>query len=325
MANFKTFREMEEGKKSVTVALVLSVEEATTKGGKNYLSLSLQDCSQNLVVCNDFNKTKADVGQKIEAGKLLTVEVLPKKDNNRGVMYYNLEGFKEAPEDAKLDEFIKKAPKEGEEMYQSILKALNSLFPDSNLVKLVKNIYESNKEKLLYYSAAKGIHHNCIGGLLYHTLRMEQTASQICKVYTQANKEILMCAIALHDLGKLEELDTDEVLGISEYTVRGNLMGHTLMGIKMIWQEYYRNMAVYDEEQVMMLEHCLAAHHGNLDWGAITVPATLEAYLLHQIDMIDSRVYQYEEQLAITEPGTMSERVFGLGTKVYVPSGVVYK
>lgn len=325
MANYKTFKEMSEGEKNVTVALVLSLEEATTKGGKKYVSLTLQDCSQTSVVCNDFNKTKADVEQTIEAGKLLTIEVVPKKSNNSDIMYYNLEGYKEAPEDANLGDFIKKAPHESEYMYQSIIGGLEKVFPDSTLVELVKNIYESNKEKLLYSSAAKGVHHNCYGGLLYHTLRMEQAAAQICKVYTQANKEILMCAIALHDLGKLEELETDKVLGFAEYTIPGNLLGHTLIGIKMLWKEYYENPALYDEEQIMQLEHCIAAHHGNLDWGAITVPATLEAYLLHQIDMIDSRAYQYEEQIASTAPGTMSDRVFGLGTKVYVPTGVTYK
>lgn len=319
MAVYPTFKKMPEGEKTVTVALVTSIEEATTKGGKPYVSLTLQDCEQIAVTCNDFNHTKQDVEKTIEAGKLLTVEVVTKKGSG-DIIYYNLEGYKEAPAEATLNSFIKTAPIKGEDMYASILGGLKKVFPNSSLVKLVETIYEENKEKLLYWSAAKKIHHNCYSGLLYHVLRMEQAAVQLCKVYTQVNKEILMCAIALHDIGKLEELETDKSLGISDLTVKGCLFGHTLLSIKMLWKEYYKHSEQYDEEQIMQVEHCISAHHGNLDWGAITVPATMEACMLHQIDMIDSRIYQYEEQVSITEPGTMSDKVFGLGTKVYIPA-----
>ena len=37
-----------------------------------------------------------------------------------------------------------------------------------------------------------------------------------------------------------------------------------------------------------------------------------EAMVLHELDMIDSRIYIYEETLAKTEPGTLSEPVFGI-------------
>ena len=318
MAVYPLFKNMVEGEKNVTVALVTSMEEATTKGGKPYVSLTLQDCSQVSVTCNDFNHTKSDVEKTIEAGKLLTVEIVTKKGSG-DTIYYNLEGYKEAPEEASLEYFIKTAPIKGEDMYVSILAGLKKVFPESPLVTLVENIYEENKEKLLYWSAAKMIHHNCYSGLLYHTFRMEQAAAQICKVYTQVDKEILMCGIALHDLGKLEELETDKTLGTADLTVKGCLFGHTLMSIKMLWKEYYRNEDAYDQERIMQLEHCIASHHGNLEWGAITVPSTMEAFLLHQIDMIDSRIYQFEEQVLKTDIGTMSEKVFGLGTKVYIP------
>lgn len=315
---FITFREMPEGVATTSVVLVTSIEENVTKGAKPYVSLGLQDCSNNTVTCNDFNHRKADVEQTIAIGKLLMVEIIKKKGTGE-TMYYNLNGYREAPAEASLSDFIRTAPYSSEDMYSSLLNALRNMMPESKLVNLVENIYEENKEKLLYWSAAKMVHHNFYGGLLYHTLRMAQAAVQLLKVYKMADREILMCAIALHDLGKMVELETDPILGTSDMTTQGCLLGHTLLSIKMLWKEYYKNEAMYDEERIMQLEHCIAAHHGNLDWGAITVPATLEAFLLHQIDMIDSKCMQFEDQIEKVEPGTMSDKIFGLGTKVYVP------
>lgn len=65
--------------------------------------------------------------------------------------------------------------------------------------------------------------------------------------------------------------------------------------------------------------HVIAAHHGQLDWGAIAVPATPEAMVCHQIDMIDSRMEQFEKAYEDIEPGTMSKKLFGLGTSIYKP------
>ena len=46
-------------------------------------------------------------------------------------------------------------------------------------------------------------------------------------------------------------------------------------------------------EVVQQLTHrrnLIASHHGKLEWGSPVQPKTLEAILLHQIDLLDSRV-----------------------------------
>ncbi|MFR3808616.1 MAG: hypothetical protein ACLTX3_06620 [Lachnospiraceae bacterium] len=76
----------------------------------------------------------------------------------------------------------------------------------------------------------------------------------------------------------------------------------------------------YDQEKIRLLKHCIASHHGKLEYGAVTMPATKEAMLLHEIDMIDSRMYQYEQVEKELKPGEMSERIFGLDSRVYKPN-----
>ncbi|MBR3143203.1 MAG: CMP-binding protein, partial [Clostridiales bacterium] len=52
--------------------------------------------------------------------------------------------------------------------------------------------------------------------------------------------------------------------------------------------------------------------HGQPEWGAIRLPSTPEAMILHELDMIDSRMYMYEDNFAQMEPGSSSDPVFGI-------------
>ncbi len=56
----------------------------------------------------------------------------------------------------------------------------------------------------------------------------------------------------------------------------------------------------------------------NLEYGAITVPSIPEAMILHELDMIDSRIYQFEQVRKDLEPGKHVRQIFGLDT-VYRP------
>ncbi len=70
-------------------------------------------------------------------------------------------------------------------------------------------------------------------------LRMLKTAVILSRVY-RFDKELLYSAVILHDIGKLQELDTDAT-GVAEYTVDGNLFGHTLLAIEMIDRKSFEN------------------------------------------------------------------------------------
>ena len=43
------------------------------------------------------------------------------------------------------------------------------------------------------------------------------------------------------------------------------------------------------------------------------------AEMKHELDMIDSRIYQFEQVRKDLEPGSMSDKIFGLDTRVYRP------
>ena len=49
------------------------------------------------------------------------------------------------------------------------------------------------------------------------------------------------------------------------------------------------------EDTKLQLLHMIASHHGKQEYGAIAVPKTIEAEMLHFLDMIDSKMYAVED------------------------------
>lgn len=310
-------KDLVTGNKVLGLLLLTSIEEKTTKTGAPYCKFTLSD-GESIIESNTWNVGKDNCG--VEEKTVIAIELSAKMYQD--TLTYETVRYSITPDDCTLtpQDFIIKAPYKPEDMYNEILKICNGAVESgktNSVVNIVNTLYEANKEKLSYWSAAKMVHHNIYSGLLYHTFNMLRTATVLCLVYPDVNKEVLYSAVALHDIGKLRELETD-ALGSADYTVAGTLLSHSLIGIEMI-NEATVGMDI-DAEQLQCLKHCVASHHGKLEFGAITVPMTIEAYLLHEIDMIDSRMYQYNEVTKNTEPGTLSDKIFGLGSKVYVPN-----
>ncbi len=314
MGKYLKFKDLEIDRRSCTAALITSIEERETQNGAPYCLLSMTD-GDTEIKANVWNTEKASL--KVAEKTVISVELYPKiyKDS----VSYEVYHMGPAPNGSKVSDFVLKAPYSPEQMYQEILNMLHNAVPDAGsltLVTLVETIYEENKNELLRWSASKGMHHNCLGGLLYHIFRMLRMGIVAARVYQELDKEVLLCAIALHDIGKLKELYSDEI-GAADYTVDGALFGHTYMGLEMI--SGAAQLYDFNDEKVRLLMHCVGSHHGLKGWGALASPSIPEAMLLCQIDRIDGQMYQFEDSYRRLEEGELSEKVFGLDTRVYKP------
>jgi len=118
--------------------------------------------------------------------------------------------------------------------------------------------------------------------------------------------------VILHDMEKIHELDADE-MGLAEYTVEGEMLGHLVMGVKKI-DAAARELGI-SEEKSLVLEHMVLAHHQKMEYGSPKPPMIPEAELLHYIDMIDARMYTFEETLGSLDPKSMSDRLFALDNR----------
>ena len=299
----KKISELQQGKENIAL-LLKEVAERTTKKGSPFLILTLTDGK------DDINAKKWDMSKKdfpYEIGAVLECNMNVSTYN--GQPDYSVDDMKNITGSVDIGEFVKKSPGNPEYMYNDLLQYVFAM-PES-LKTLVFSILEDHKEKLLYWSAAKSMHHNMLGGLIYHTYRMVQSAEALCNVYSTANKHLVVAGCILHDIGKIKELNTDN-LGNAAYTMDGNMFGHLMMGAVLI-HDYGKTLGT-PEALLKELEHIVLSHHGEPEWGAVVRPASLEAFLVSQVDMIDAKVMVFEEEYGKLDAGHMSDtRNFMLG------------
>lgn len=172
-------------------------------------------------------------------------------------------------------------------------------------------------EEFTTYPAAKSCHHAFRYGLLMHSVDMARLAEQLLALKPGCvNRDLLIAGILLHDVGKVTEFAVSPVTGlVTGYTAAGNLVGHSVLGA----QEIEEAAAVVGarSEAVQLLKHMVLAHHGDPNCGAAKEPATIEAELLHALDLLDSRRQIYVENLALTPEGEFSAKIFALGRAIY--------
>lgn len=213
------------------------------------------------------------------------------------------------PDDQKkIDKFVPSAPISPESMLKEIYSYANRIQHDE-IRRLVTKMLKDKEDRLRYYPAARSLHHSIRGGLLYHLYRMLHLSEKIKQVYENVNPDLLYAGILLHDLAKIGELDSN-VLGFSEYSKEGQLLGHLVMGVKEI-ENAGKSLGI-SEEVMLVLQHMVASHHYEPEYGSPKKPMILEAELLHYIDLIDARVYDYENALKNVEKGAFSEPVWSL-------------
>ncbi|MFO7663389.1 MAG: HD domain-containing protein [Chloroflexota bacterium] len=133
--------------------------------------------------------------------------------------------------------------------------------------------------------AARGMHHAYVGGLLEHSLSMAALAGHLASQHSFVNRDLLVCGTLLHDLGKSLEYSLNDGIGVTD---DGRLVGHIVRGVVVVEQAAAE--LHFPAAELQQLVHLLVSHHGTYEWGSPVLPKTIEAVLLHQIDLLDSRV-----------------------------------
>ncbi|MBR5517344.1 MAG: HD domain-containing protein [Firmicutes bacterium] len=216
-----------------------------------------------------------------------------------------------------MADFVKAAPEEPEEMYDYIFSVVENM-ADQDLQKVTKKLLVDNKEKLMYYPAAQKNHHALLGGLLYHMKRMLMTGERICQVYTNLNKDLVASGVIIHDMEKLNEIESGTDGIATGYSFEGQMLGHIIQGIKSI-DRICLELEI-PREKAIMLEHMILSHHYEPEFGSPKRPLFPEAEVLHYLDILDARMFDMHAALEATQPGEFSDRVWTLeNRKLYKP------
>lgn len=137
--------------------------------------------------------------------------------------------------------------------------------------------------------AAKSIHHAVLGGLLEHTVSVVGLCRLLAEHYPAVDRDVLVAAAILHDVGKVRELTWDRVF---DYSDAGRLLGHITLGALLV-EERIQAIPGFPESLAQRLLHCILSHHGELEWGSPKRPKTLEALVLHYAEDLDGKVNSF--------------------------------
>lgn len=278
------------------IYLCKSKQVLTGKSGKTYVSLILQDKTGTIdAKIWDFNNEI----EQYEAMDFVHIDarVTSFQDAlqlNISKIYKGREG-EYYPED-----YFPRTNKDIEEMYRDI-KAVIGTVKDPSLKALTEYFFLNDSEfikKFKNHSAAKSVHHSFMGGLLEHTLSVVKLCDYFSQSYTIINRDLLITAGLLHDIGKMEELSS---FPENDYTNNGQLLGHIFIGANKVMEQIGK-MNAFPDKLANELIHCILAHHGELEYGSPKKPATIEAMALHFADNADAKLQTMTELLNSNDP-----------------------
>lgn len=214
------------------------------------------------------------------------------------------------------EDLVPCAPAEFKNAFKDIMSMVDTI-EDEEYRTITKTILEKRADAFASVPAAKSVHHAFIGGLSMHTLNMMRLADYIAAQYGNVvNRSLLLAGTALHDIGKLNEFDLAPTGLVSDYSLSGSLLGHLVIGCTIV----HRTGAKLgmNAEKLLLLEHLLASHHGEPEFGALKTPMCAEAYALSAIDMMDSRMELYRTKYDEMEEGSFARGTY-IGNMVYKP------
>ncbi len=248
--------------------------KAGTKMGKLQLKNKTTDTVLNCILWEEaINRLDSKI---FKTGNIVKITTATYNERFNNCLITNMELLIEAKAGIEQEEAL--------ELYDFIIKTIDE-FKNEELKRFTKNTIESVKDKLLIAPAAKVMHHNYMGGLLVHTVECIHFALAIFpELFHKINKDTLLAACILHDIGKIYEYIIDPESGFVEYDVefRKNWISHSQYGF---------SLCMANNQPIVA--RMIAAHHGRADWGAMIDLGEKDLenyyYIVHHIDDLSAK------------------------------------
>lgn len=185
-------------------------------------------------------------------------------------------------------DYAKASERDPEDMLADIERILDGHLKHKPWRKLMRSILKNSeiRQRLLAAPGGKSIHHAYIGGLLEHTLDVAKLCVSFSELYEELDKELLLAAAVLHDLGKAWEYGRGPVRDVTD---EGRLLGHIHLGFEVL-EPFFAKARDLDQGLITHLKHVILSHHGQYEYGSPKLPMTAEAIALHFADNLDSKL-----------------------------------
>ena len=292
-------------------ALLTKKERRQDKNGRDYLDLELADASGRIAgkVWSDSRALAGDyASHDFVAFKGLVHDYrnqlqLNVKDCRRATAADREHGFDESA-------LIPSTREDIDDLYTRLRTTLLDNIERPLLEQLVEETLAAHGDALREHPAAKAIHHAYRGGLLEHMVSMLELAIPVCDHYPELDRDLVLIGILFHDLGKIRELGA---MPANDYTPEGRLVGHIVIGRDLL-RERCQAIEDFPADLLLHLEHLVLSHQGRLEFSSPVEPKTPEAFVLHFLDDLDSKLAQLRQAKDLGED---PQWVHGLGRYVY--------
>ncbi|MCR5156302.1 MAG: HD domain-containing protein [Butyrivibrio sp.] len=308
----KFIKDFKPGDRVADIYMCKHKQSATTKNGKEYYSVTLQD-KTGTVDAKIWEPGGAGIDE-FDAPDC--IDVFGEVTSFNGALQVNVKRARKCSEgEYDLSLYLPVSSKDNDEMYRQLLSIIDSI-GNPYLKKLLQAFFIEDKDFIEAFrksSAAKTVHHGFIGGLLEHTLSVTKLCDYFCTAYPALKRDLLLTAAICHDIGKTKELS---LFPVNDYTDEGQFLGHIVMGCEMVGEKA-RAIDGFPELLKQQLQHCILAHHGEYEYGSPKKPSIMEAVALNLADNTDAKMETFTELLQnITEPGWQGFNKF-FETNVY--------
>lgn len=277
--------EMTEGSRVTREFVLRSRELRVARNGDAYLAVELADRTG---VMPGVQFRPDTIAASVPSASV--VHVTGTVTNFRGVRRISIESMAPAERFDRAD-LIAVGPRPAEEL-MSEFRSIAASVRRPALKRLLRRVFGDDALMVRFTAcpASEHHHHAYTGGLLAHSVAVASLCIAMSDRYDEIDKDLLVTAALLHDVGKVDELAIDA--GI-RHTDEGRLIGHVVSGVIRIRDAAAR--AGMGEDEALKLEHAVLSHHGELEWGSPKRPSTLEALVLHHADNMDAKTACFTE------------------------------
>lgn len=249
-----------------------------TKAGTKMGKLQLKDTNTDeLLNCILWEETLNRIDNKIfRCGNLVRIVSATFNEKFNNCLVSSLELIKEAKMGLTETEI--------EETYVRLISYIN-LITDEKLKTFILGFINEHQDLIKIMPAAKVMHHNYVGGLMVHTIECVEFALKNLEMFwMKLDKDIMLAACILHDIGKIFEYTIDTETGIIDYApnFREEWISHSQYGFSLCIMNGFKRVA-----------KMIAAHHGREEWGAMIdldqKDLEPELYFLHFMDNLSAK------------------------------------
>jgi 3'-5' exoribonuclease len=270
-----------------TLFLVKYMALQTDKVGKKYLNVILTDSSGDLEA-RSWNGAEEIVSRVAKGDFVHAKGKLNMFQGRRQLILGQLD--KVSVSEVNPDDYSMKSDHDPSGMFDRLLTIVAGLTDIYIKDLLTQTLMDPDiNHRLRTWQAGKSIHHAYQSGLLEHVLSCTELAVHLSAHY-KVNVNYVVAGTILHDLCKVHELTDGPNV---EYTEEGKLVGHLVKGVEMV-EHFSSRIPNFPHDLKMHLKHVLLSHHGEYTYGSPKIPQTSEAFLVHLIDLLDSKMNSME-------------------------------